>query len=159
MVAGKWKHHIGKSDSHFVNWLTRGIRLSQKILSEAGWKRNLTQGVISKVIHQAVKKIADQFIVGQNIQQALEASQLNLKKGYSYSYDMLGEVARTQQDADYYFQKYQLAIKELNEQFPRYFNEAQSVPGISVKLSALYPRYQWTHRQQAIPILRQNYWI
>ncbi len=165
LTSAHWEEHLGKSQSTFVNITTWGLALTGKILdgkSHAGqfkktW-HNLLQRwgepVIRKAVHQAVKIMGNQFVVGRGIEDALKASQPNLKKGYLYSYDMLGEVARTQADADRYFQAYQQAIEQLHATLPpQPTQEIRHRPGISVKLSALYPRYVFTHREQAVPFL------
>lgn len=158
-----WRAHLGKSHSVFVNAVTRALSLSEKVLnmetSVAGFKKIWRQAVhrwgeplIRKAIHQAVKLMADQFVVGKDLKQAIKASRIREKKGYVYSYDMLGEVARTQADADRYYRAYEQAIAALAQK-SLHSQDMIHGPGISVKLSALHPRYQFTQRERAAPFL------
>ncbi|MBS0351275.1 MAG: bifunctional proline dehydrogenase/L-glutamate gamma-semialdehyde dehydrogenase PutA [Proteobacteria bacterium] len=168
LTSARWQEHIGKSQSTFVNITTWGLALSGKILDGKqyatqfqkiwhGLLQKWGEPVIRKAVHQAVKIMGNQFVVGRKMDDALKASQENIQKGYLYSYDMLGEVARTQADADRYFQAYDQAIAQLHQIIPLP-NQVSITrrPGISVKLSALYPRYQFSHRQQAVAFLTEK---
>ena len=124
LTSAHWEEHLGKSQSTFVNMTTWGFALTGKILDgkthqgqfKKIWHHLLQrcgEPIIRQAVHQAVKIMGNQFVVGRHIDDALKASQANLNKGYLYSYDMLGEVARTQADADRYFHAYQQAIEQL----------------------------------------------
>ncbi len=164
LTSAHWAEHLGKSQSTFVNIATWGLALTGKLLDEKTqqgqfkktWRELLLrcgEPIIRQAVNQAVKIMGNQFVVGKQIDDAVKASQANLKKGYLYSYDMLGEVARTQADADRYFHSYQQAIAQLSSRFPQGKGDIIHGPGISVKLSALYPRYEYTHRQSAVAVL------
>lgn len=153
--SADWRAHLGKSHSIFVNTVTRALSLSEKVLnletSVSGFKKiwrqtahRFGEPLVRKAVHQAVKMMADQFVVGKDLKEALRASQSHEKQGYVYSYDMLGEAARTQADADRYYRVYRQAIAALTHK-----REHE----VSVKLSALYPRYQFTQRERAVPFL------
>lgn len=147
-----WQAHKGKSHSLFVNAITRALSLSEKVLNMSNAVQRWGEPVIRKAIHQAVRMMANQFVVGKDLQQALKVSRKREIKGYVYSYDMLGEVARTQADADRYYHAYEQAITALAQR--RHKNrDLIHGPGISVKLSALFPRYQFTQRERAVPFL------
>jgi RHH-type transcriptional regulator, proline utilization regulon repressor / proline dehydrogenase / delta 1-pyrroline-5-carboxylate dehydrogenase len=152
LTRANWQEHLGKSRSGFVNLVTRGLALGSKVLKgQSAWGESLQrygEPVIRKAVRQAVKIMANQFVVGRTMEKALKASQPALKKGYLFSYDMLGEVARTQADADRYFQAYQQAIANLPGKV--------KYAGISIKLSALYPRYVFSHRELAVPALTEK---
>jgi RHH-type proline utilization regulon transcriptional repressor/proline dehydrogenase/delta 1-pyrroline-5-carboxylate dehydrogenase len=162
MTSANWQKHIGRSESSFVNLATRGLAFSGKVLKlqeNQGYFRNLWQSFIRKTgepivrqgVRQAIKILSEQFVLGKNITEAIKHSKTMIAKGYSYSYDMLGEVARTQHDADRYFQAYINAIEKIGASF----NERNLFhgPSISVKLSALYPRYEFSQHEVAIPYL------
>ena len=155
LTQANWRAHLGKSRSPMVNAATRGLAIASKVLADdhSVWKR-LGEPIIRRAVHQAVRMMGNQFVVGRTIAEALQSSQDNLKKGYLYSYDMLGEVARTQADADRYFAAYRQAIRELHARLK--VGKALDIThcsSISVKLSALFPRYIFTHQELAIPFL------
>jgi RHH-type proline utilization regulon transcriptional repressor/proline dehydrogenase/delta 1-pyrroline-5-carboxylate dehydrogenase len=151
---GDWEEHLGKSESLFVNAATWGLMLTGKIVS-ANNTKGLTNTLkkliarggepfIRKTVAHAMKILGKQFVMGRNIEEAVKNASVYEKRGYSFSYDMLGEAARTQKDADRYFAAYQNAITYLN----------QSKSGeISVKLSALHPRYEFTQKEIVIPFI------
>lgn len=147
---GNWKDHIGQSNLMFVNAATWGLIVTDKLISTPDKKTLsslLTQvigkfgkAIIRKSVDTAMRIMGEQFVTGETIQQALENSQRLCSQGFRYSYDMLGEAALTDKDAESYFKDYLNAIK--------YIGEAASgegiykSSGISIKLSALHPRYQ-----------------
>jgi RHH-type transcriptional regulator, proline utilization regulon repressor / proline dehydrogenase / delta 1-pyrroline-5-carboxylate dehydrogenase len=166
LSSARWEEHLGKSQSTFVNVATWGLALTGKILDGKVYKTQFSkmwhqllqrcgEPVIRQAVHQAVKVMGNQFVVGRHIDDALKASQQNLSKGYLYSYDMLGEVARTQADADRYFAAYDQAITQLQRKTTGSLDIIHG-PGISVKLSALFPRYVFTHRELAVPFLTKK---
>ncbi len=164
LTSARWEEHLGKSESAFVNVTTWGLALTGKVLENHRYEnqfktiwydllRRSSQPLIRQAIHEAVKIMAHQFVIGRNMDQALQASKEMTKKGYMYSYDMLGEVARTKADADRYFQAYLQAIRNLGQHSPSGIQTISSRPSISVKLSALYPRYEPKQREKAVPFL------
>lgn len=163
LTSAHWQSHIGKAESSFVNLATWGLALTGKVLNhdpQAGTFKKLWQGllqrsgepVIRRAVREAIKVMSEQFVLGRTIEEALERSQPGFKKGYSYSYDMLGEGARTLPDAQTYQAAYTSAIKAIagavNPDAP-----ILRRPSISVKLSALYPRYEFLHQEAAIESL------
>ncbi len=159
LISANWGAHLGKSQSSFVNISTWGLALTGKILNpkleenffKKIWSKLLLRSgepIIRQAVHEAVRIMGNQFVLGRDITQALKNAQEFSKKGYVFSFDMLGEVARTSADADRYFEAYQNAIAVLAS-----FNTSS---GISVKLSALYPRYQYTHHAAAVPFLAER---
>lgn len=156
-----WQSHLGKSKSSFVNAATWGLMLTGKIYNPSndhlnnlskifkGLVKRGGEPVIRKAINQAMKILGKQFVMGQTIDEALKRARELEKKGYLYSYDMLGEAACTAEDAEFYFKAYQNAIQSMAKAAPH--KEATKNPGISVKLSALHPRYEFAQKHRAIP--------
>ena len=102
--------------------------------------------VIRQAVRQAVKVLGDQFVLGRTIKEALVRAQSYEDKGYLFSYDMLGEGARTQKDADAYFERYMAAIDAIGKAAgpfaTMHVDALYRRPGMSVKLSALHPRFE-----------------
>lgn len=158
-----WQKHLGKSRSFFVNAATWGLMLTGKIMTSPDEKKQTlattlqkflersSQPVIDQAVRQAMKILGQQFVLGKDIKEALEVAAVQEKKGYSYSFDMLGEAAHTESDAKKYFQAYQEAIAAIH---PKALGKTwQQAPGISVKLSALHPRYELAQATTLFPIL------
>ncbi len=157
---GDWVSHIGQSDSIFVNASSWGLLLTGKLVNYRKEDQKDQYGILKKmlgrlgepVIRKAVKQsmelMGSQFVMGVTIEKALKRAENQEAKGYTYSYDMLGEGARTMQDADRYFNSYMAAIKAIG-QVAKGKGPIES-PGISIKLSAIHPRYEFTHRQRVI---------
>ena len=150
-VADKdWAAHKSQSDSTVVNAATRGLILLEQVLDEQrsasviGTLKNLIrrvgEPVIDKILAQILKQLGGQFVLGQTIENALDNANILQEKGYTYSYDMLGEGAKTQDDARRYWESYRDAIIAIGQHCKRE-NIAEN-PGISIKLSALHPRYE-----------------
>ncbi len=151
ILEADWKSHLGKSDSMFVNASTWGLMLTGKIIdideSKGGMKRALDkfinktgEPVIRKGIHRAMQVMGKQFVMGRNIKEAIKRSGKKGFRDYRYSYDMLGEAALTLDDADRYFTAYMNSIGSIADaNKKRHINDASS---ISIKLSALHPRYE-----------------
>ncbi|MGF1609448.1 MAG: bifunctional proline dehydrogenase/L-glutamate gamma-semialdehyde dehydrogenase PutA [Kiloniellales bacterium] len=155
-----WEGHLGQSDSLFVNASTwalmltgRVIRLEDSVTQDlAGALRRLVhrsgEPVIRSAVLQAMRILGRQFVMGRTIKEALERARAEERRGYRYSYDMLGEAARTQRDAERYFQSYRKAIAAIGKAAAGR-GPVQS-PGISVKLSALHPRYEFGQRARVL---------
>ena len=147
----EWEKRLGSSHSLFVNASTWGLMLTGRMVSLDSAERNLG-GVLKRlvarlgepVIRQAVlasmRILGRQFVMGRNIAEARERSRESEKRGYRHSYDMLGEAARTTQDALRYFESYTRAIAALGKEVAG--QSPITAPSISVKLSALHPRYE-----------------
>jgi len=159
ITEADWKSHLGKSESLFVNASTWGLMLTGKIIdideSKSGMKRALDkfinktgEPVIRKGIHRAMQVMGKQFVMGRTIKEAIKRSGKKGFKDYRYSYDMLGEAALTQQDANRYFDAYMSSIGSIAAaNTKRHINDASS---ISIKLSALHPRYEVANVERVI---------
>ncbi len=158
---GDWNKHLGASDSTLVNAGTWGMMLTGKLVSVeptrfadvGGWLGSLanrvTEPIVRAALRQGMRMMAEQFVMGRNIGEALKRSSTEEQKQYRHSFDMLGEGALTMDDAQRYFKAYQDAIKAISA----YVKPGQSVfeaPGISVKLSALHPRYELAQRDRVM---------
>lgn len=146
---GDWRRHLGESPSLFVNAATWGLLITGKLVSTSS-ENSLTSALtrlinkggeplIRKGVDLAMRMLGNQFVTGQTIAEALSNSRENEKRGYRYSYDMLGEAALTGHDADYYYRCYEEAIHAIGRASNG--RGIKDGPGISVKLSALHPRY------------------
>lgn len=154
-----WESHRGKNDSYFVNAASWALMLTGKILKPeqnkdsyfASALKRLGEPVIRKAVNQAMKILGQQFVMGRTIQEALQNSRKEEKLGYRFSFDMLGEAARTTEDAQRYFTAYQDAITAIAkaEQGKGLIESA----GISIKLSALHPRYELAQHVRCLPLL------
>ena len=161
LTSAAWDKHVGASESTFVNFATWGLALSAKVLKKekAGqfktiWRnliRRSGEPVIRKAVREAIKLLSKHFVLGRTVDEAIKRSQEALKEGLRYSYDMLGEVARTRADADRYYDSYFLAVSALGKSHSA--EDIYEAPSISVKLSALYPRYEFKKRELAVPFL------
>lgn len=157
--SGEWEGHKGQSDNWLVNASTLGLMLTGKVVDVdtvaksdiSRFMSNLTrkagEPVIRAAMMQAMRIMGEQFVVGRTIDAAIERSEtLGLDGGVSLcSFDMLGEGARTAKDAERYFQAYLDSIKALSANRGGNRKEKarpEDISGISVKLSALHPRYE-----------------
>jgi RHH-type proline utilization regulon transcriptional repressor/proline dehydrogenase/delta 1-pyrroline-5-carboxylate dehydrogenase len=146
---GNWQQHLGASPSLFVNAATWGLLLTGRLVathSDAGLTASLRRIVsrggeplVRKGVDMAMRMMGEQFVTGETIGQALANSRAREAEGFRYSYDMLGEAALTAHDAERYFAAYEQAIHAIGAHAAgRGIYEG---PGISIKLSALHPRY------------------
>lgn len=140
LSRGDWKQHLGNSKSTLVNAATWGLMFG-KVLGSSN-------AVVRAAAIHAMKIMGGQFIIGQTIETALAKAKKSEERGYKYSYDMLGEEALTATDANLYFDRYMHAIESIAKTNSR--TDVYSGPGISVKLSALYPRYEWRKRNKVL---------
>ncbi|WP_085899888.1 bifunctional proline dehydrogenase/L-glutamate gamma-semialdehyde dehydrogenase PutA [Kiloniella majae] len=169
LSSADWEAHLGHSDSMFVNASTWALMLTGRVVKIKTEENNDFSGlfqrmvqksgepVIRKAVRQAMKILGRQFVMGRGIKEALDRAVDDEKKGYRYSYDMLGEGARTMPDADRYFEAYRTAISEIGKAAAG--RGAINSPGISIKLSAIHPRYEFTHRarvmSEVVPRLKE----
>ncbi len=154
-----WEAHLGHSESLFVNASTWALMLTGRVVKLrredvrdfAGTLRNMVQKsgepVIRSAVTQAMRILGRQFVMGRTIGEALDRARAKEKKGYRYSYDMLGEAARTMADAERYFRSYRNAIAAIGKVAAG--RGPVGAPGISIKLSALHPRYSFSQRERA----------
>jgi RHH-type proline utilization regulon transcriptional repressor/proline dehydrogenase/delta 1-pyrroline-5-carboxylate dehydrogenase len=158
LSKGQWSSHLGNSDSLFVNASSWGLLLTGGLVNYANQKNKfgilkktlgkVGEPVIRKAMNIAMKVMGQQFVMGETIEDAVQRAEEKERKGYVYSYDMLGEGARTQKDADDYFTAYAQAIKVIGEAAKG--KGPRKSAGISVKLSAIHPRYEFTHRERVM---------
>lgn len=128
-----------------------GMGLAQKTLSS--FLGRLGRPVVRKGMEEAVRRIGKQFVIGETITEALQNAGALEKKGYLLSYDMLGEGARTAEDAARYFAAYLDAARKIGSSVADRSLPPHQKPGMSVKLSALDPRYCWSQRRTCLPSL------
>jgi len=153
--SGAWDEHLGDSDSLLVNASTWGLMLTGRVVSldrqEVGEARSwygrlvarLGEPVARAALKQAMRILGHQFVMGRDIEAALSRAAGKEERDYRYSFDMLGEAALTGADAERYREKYSQAIAAVG----RAIESRESITGrhsISIKLSALHPRYEFT---------------
>ena len=165
IAPSNWASHLGESTSPLVNASTWALMLTGKVLKDEqpgpvghlrGAIKRLGEPVIRTAVGRAMKEMGAQFVLGETIQSAMKRAARMETKGYTYSYDMLGEAARTESDARRYHLSYSRAISAIAEAANS--KDIRENPGISVKLSALHPRYeeaqQDTVMNEVVPRLR-----
>ncbi|MFS4582866.1 bifunctional proline dehydrogenase/L-glutamate gamma-semialdehyde dehydrogenase PutA [Phaeobacter sp. C3_T13_0] len=148
IAPSEWGKHLGKSTSSLVNASTWALMLTGKVLDEKrspvsalrGAIKRLGEPVIRTAVSRAMKEMGRQFVLGETIESAMKRAANMEANGYTYSYDMLGEAARTEADAARYHLAYSRAISAIAAAC--HSEDIRENPGISVKLSALHPRYE-----------------
>ena len=154
-----WKKHLGQSESVFVNASTWGLMLTGHLVNLAEETRHDVSSALRRLVgragepairlavRQAMRIMGHQFVMGRTIDEALDRSAKKEHAVYRYSYDMLGESALTSATAERYQQDYRDAIAAIGKRGP--FPNHTDAPSISVKLSALHPRYEVANRERA----------
>ncbi len=154
-----WKKHLGQSESLFVNASTWGLMLTGRLVNLAEETRHDFAGALKRLVaragepairlavRQAMRIMGHQFVMGRNIDEALDRCAKKEYAMYRYSYDMLGESALTAETAERYQEDYRRAIARIGARGP--FANHTEAPSISVKLSALHPRYEVARRAEA----------
>jgi RHH-type proline utilization regulon transcriptional repressor/proline dehydrogenase/delta 1-pyrroline-5-carboxylate dehydrogenase len=164
---GNWKQHLGQSDSTLVNASTWALMLTGSVLeldkgeSVASWFGSLIKRSGEPVIRQALragmKFLGGQFVMGETVADAIKNARTHESKGYMMSYDILGEGARTDAQAQGYVESYLAGIKQIAASSSA--ADLFARPGISIKLSALHPRYTLTQSDRVmaelLPRLKQ----
>ncbi len=149
IAPSDWGRHLGRSSSSLVNASTWALMLTGKVLDDdtpgpahalRHAIKRLGEPVIRTATTRAMKEMGRQFVLGETINGAMKRAAGMEAKGYTYSYDMLGEAARTEADAASYHLAYSRAITAIAEACTS--PDIRENPGISVKLSALHPRYE-----------------
>ncbi len=156
--SGQWGRHLGASDSLFVNASTWGLMLTGHIVKLKDVKGSTVgnilkrlvlrsgEPVIRQALRQAMRVMGDQFVLGTTINEALKRAAPLEAKGYRFSYDMLGEGAKTAADAKRYFDRYMSALdaagRAAGPLSSRHPDALMERPSLSVKLSAIHPRYE-----------------
>ena len=158
LARGDWRAHLGRSPSLFVNAATWGLLITGRLVatrSEEGLASALSkllarggEPLVRRGMDLAMRLLGEQFVTGRDIEEALERARGPQARGYRYSFDMLGEAAMTDADAQRYYAAYAHAIHAVgNRGGARGVVDAN---GISVKLSALHPRYSWSQRERVM---------
>lgn len=161
-----WKKHMGGSDSVLVNASTWGLMLTGRLVQINDATRADVPGAFARLIgrvgepvirlavRQAMKIMGHQFVMGRTIDEALSRSHKGDNASYRYSFDMLGEGALTMKDAKRYLEDYRRAIHSIGGDHKarggRPDGDVNAAPGISIKLSALYPRYEHAKRARVM---------
>ncbi|WP_375568070.1 bifunctional proline dehydrogenase/L-glutamate gamma-semialdehyde dehydrogenase PutA [Ahrensia marina] len=156
IAPSAWGEHLGKSSSSLVNASTWALMLTGKVLSDGKGTaavlqsalKRLGEPVIRMAVTSAMKELGGHFVLGQTIDEALERGRSAEKAGYTFSYDMLGEAALTERDAQAFFDAYADAIQRLSGECRS--KDIRQNPGISIKLSALHPRYELGQRDRVM---------
>ncbi|MGI6245806.1 MAG: bifunctional proline dehydrogenase/L-glutamate gamma-semialdehyde dehydrogenase PutA [Pseudochelatococcus sp.] len=157
IAPSDWGRHLAKASSPLVNASTWALMLTGKVLDDdqpgiAGTLRaavrRLGEPVIRSAVGRAMKEMGRQFVLGQTIADALERARIREDQGFTYSYDMLGEAAMTAEDAARYAGDYGAAIAAIAKACDK--GSVRANPGISIKLSALHPRYEAAQEERVL---------
>ncbi len=163
--SGDWAKHWRHSDSLFVNTSVWGMMLTGKVVEldnsitqqPRHWLRSLVNRVSEPVVRQAMLQamriMGSHYVLGRSIDEALKRGPAENPPGTCFSFDMLGEGARTEADAQRYFKAYLDAIKAIaaapdTDSEDNHSDTVTDANGISIKLSALHPRYRQSQQQQ-----------
>ena len=157
IAPSDWGRHLGKSASSLVNASTWALMLTGRVLDDAdigvvghlkAAVKRLGEPVIRTAVTRAMKEMGRNFVLGETIEKAMRRARELEGQGYTYSYDMLGEAARTEADARRYHLSYSAAITSIAKAATK--GDIRANPGISVKLSALHPRYEVAKRARVM---------
>ena len=149
IAPSDWGKHLGHSTSSLVNASTWALMLTGRVLDDEkpgltgalrGAMKRLGEPVIRTAVARAMREMGRQFVLGEDINKAMKRAEGMQAKGFTYSYDMLGEAARTDADAKGYHLAYSRAISAIAQHCTH--GSVAENPGISIKLSALHPRYE-----------------
>jgi len=168
LAGPDWSEKLGASGSSFVNAATFSLLLTGKVLEGAqdrsdNWKAalgravgRLGEPVVRTAVREAMKILGRNFVFGRTIDEAMKRAAPERARGLSHSFDMLGEAAKTYADAERYAEAYHGALDRIAKEAKDGFRKS---PGISVKLTALHPRYEWSHAAEAVaailPVVRE----
>ena len=162
ITSASWKEHLGESESLFVNASTWGLMLTGQLLrldesfrpNPATVLRKLAgragEPVVRTAMRQAMRIMGHQFVMGRTIDEAIKRSHNKSNAAYRYSFDMLGEAALTEADAARYLDAYFDAIGRIGDSLKGESVDIFAAPSISVKLSALHPRYSFMQHGRVI---------
>jgi len=161
--SADWRKHVGKSDSLFVNASTWGLMLTGGVVklhknaieNVMSFLENIVnksgEPVIRKSMVQAMRIMGRQFVLGRSMKEALKNGREEEERGARFSFDMLGEGAHTADDAERYFEAYRQAVADLGAARPgTVTDDIFDRPSISVKLSAIHPRYEEAKRERVL---------
>ncbi|MEM1148325.1 MAG: bifunctional proline dehydrogenase/L-glutamate gamma-semialdehyde dehydrogenase PutA, partial [Pseudomonadota bacterium] len=159
--AADWTAHRGQSDSVVVNQATTGLRFTAQWIRLTGGTKaahllaKLGDRVMASAMSQAMSIMGNHFVLGRTIKEAAKRAQTSEAKGIAHSYDMLGEAAHTMADAERYYGAYVDAVEFLADEASD-DDRPNPRPGLSVKLSALHPRYEYAARDACVPVLMER---
>jgi RHH-type proline utilization regulon transcriptional repressor/proline dehydrogenase/delta 1-pyrroline-5-carboxylate dehydrogenase len=160
LSSADWESHLGQSSSIFVNASTWGLMLTGKLVSLGeGAQSSIAstlgrmvnrsgEPVIRTAIRQEMRIMGFQYVMGRDIEEALDRAGKKKNRPFRYSFDMLGEAALTTPDAERYFESYCEGIRAIGRR--RNQEDIFAAPSISVKLSALHPRFEFTKRDRVV---------
>jgi RHH-type proline utilization regulon transcriptional repressor/proline dehydrogenase/delta 1-pyrroline-5-carboxylate dehydrogenase len=159
IAAADWQSHLGHSGSVFVNASTWALMLTGRMLRDDPAEGDLAQvlrrlvarsgePVVRQAVRGAMRILGRQFVMGRTIDEAIDRARSAERHGYRHSFDMLGEAARTAADTERYHQAYAQAIAAIGKAAAG--RPVEAAPGISVKLSALHPRYELAQRERVM---------
>jgi RHH-type proline utilization regulon transcriptional repressor/proline dehydrogenase/delta 1-pyrroline-5-carboxylate dehydrogenase len=157
IAPSRWQEHLDRANSPLVNVGTLALTLTGEVLRDKGegiagiikgFVQRIGEPVIRSAVMQAMKILGSQFVLGRDIEEATRIARKAERDGYTYSYDMLGEAARTEADAKRYRAAYAEAIAVLATRATA--GSVRDNPGVSVKLSALHPRYEFMKRDRVM---------
>jgi RHH-type proline utilization regulon transcriptional repressor/proline dehydrogenase/delta 1-pyrroline-5-carboxylate dehydrogenase len=158
IAPSEWGRHLGQSSSPLVNASTWALMLTGKVLAEdrepgiaatlRSAVKRLGEPVIRAAVQRAMKEMGQQFVLGETIADAIRRGRAKAAQGFTFSYDMLGEAAMTAEDAAHYLAAYRGAIAALAAEATS--DDIRANPGISIKLSALHPRYEEWQRARVM---------
>ena len=159
LAKGDWRGHLGEANSVLVNSATLGLVVAQS-LSEASASGDTLRGLVARVgepairagVASAMQRMGEAFVLGRTIGEALRRADRGANRAFRYSFDMLGEGARTAPDAETYLEAYRAAIRSVGAEAAA-AGEVISRDSVSVKLSALHPRYEPLQAGRAVPEL------
>jgi len=160
LKEGNWSSHEAHGDTWFVSASAWALGLSARVIRPGETPEGVMRGLVKRMgmptvrtaTRQAMRFLGHHFVLGETIEDALGRAAKNEARGYRHSFDMLGEGARTHADAKRYFKSYADAIAAIGKAADRLSGgrKLPDRPGISVKLSALHPRYLATHRDRVL---------
>jgi RHH-type transcriptional regulator, proline utilization regulon repressor / proline dehydrogenase / delta 1-pyrroline-5-carboxylate dehydrogenase len=164
ITGSNWQSHSGQASSFLVNASTWALMLTGRLLDEAEQVglvpamgellRRLGEPVVRVAMTEAMEQLGSHFVVGTSIDHALKRTAKDSRyRDYSFSFDMLGESALTESDAEHYFESYKVALNALAKVAT---DDLQKNSGISVKLSALHPRFELTQKTKTFDLLLQR---
>ncbi len=159
LAGADWARHLGHSSSLFVNASTWALMLTGRLLQDDPADQELGavlrrlvartgEPVLRQAVTAAMRILGHQFVMGRTIDEALDRAAYEETRGFRYSFDMLGEAARTADDAARYAERYRAAIAAIGARV--HGRDLHHAPAISVKLSALHPRYEEAQRDRVL---------
>ncbi len=155
-----WEKHLGHSESVFVNASTWALMLTGRVVALHEYREQSLKSVLARLVSrvgepvirqsvtQGMRILGRQFVMGRSISEALDRAEDDEERGYRHSFDMLGEAAHTAADAKRYFDSYNDAIAAIGAHGAS--RGPVEASGISVKLSALHPRYEFAQRERVM---------